>query len=44
MARAAAQSFILTPSAAGSASLVRVVCVSMQGRAALRASGVSACS
>ena len=44
MARAAAQSFILTPSGAGSASLVRVVCVSMQGRAALRASGVSACS
>ncbi|MCX7233584.1 MAG: GspH/FimT family protein [Burkholderiales bacterium] len=44
MARAAAPSFILTPSGAGSASLVRVVCVSMQGRAALRASGVSACS
>lgn len=42
MARAAGQTLRLD--ASGSPALQRVVCISMQGRAALQAEGVASCS
>jgi len=43
-ARAADQTFILTPSGGDGAPFRRFICVSPQGRAALRAEGVTSCS
>jgi type IV fimbrial biogenesis protein FimT len=44
MARGATQTFIITPTGDGASSLTRVVCVSIQGRAALRAAGTVSCA
>jgi type IV fimbrial biogenesis protein FimT len=44
MARGATQTFIITPTGADASSLIRVVCVSIQGRAALRALGTVSCT
>ena len=44
MARAATQTFFITPTGQAAAELSRLVCVSMQGRAALRASGSATCN
>ena len=44
MARGATQTFIITPTGDGTSSLTRVICVSIQGRAALRASGTVSCT
>lgn len=44
MARAATQTFLITPAGEAVADLSRLVCVSMQGRAALRASGSTTCN
>jgi type IV fimbrial biogenesis protein FimT len=43
LARAATQTFFITPTGQAVADLTRLVCVSSQGRAALRASGAEAC-
>jgi type IV fimbrial biogenesis protein FimT len=42
-AKAATQTFLFTPTGSDGASFARVVCVSMQGRAGLRAEGVTTC-
>jgi type IV fimbrial biogenesis protein FimT len=44
MARGAPQTVIITPTGDGASSLTRVVCVSIQGRAALRAAGTVSCA
>ena len=44
MARGATQTFVITPTGDSAGSLTRVVCVSIQGRAALRASGTVSCT
>jgi type IV fimbrial biogenesis protein FimT len=44
MARGATQTFIITPTGGDATSLNRVVCVSIQGRAALRALGTVSCA
>jgi len=44
MARGATQTFIITPTGDDATSLNRVVCVSIQGRAALRALGTVSCA
>lgn len=44
MARAATQTFFISPTGQAAADLSRLVCVSMQGRAALRASGSLTCN
>lgn len=43
-ARSASQTFLITPTGADGASFARVICVSNQGRAGLRAAGVTTCS
>lgn len=43
-AKAASQTFVLTPSGSDGASFTRLICVSNQGRAALRPEGVTACT
>lgn len=43
-AKGATQTFLMTPSGANGAAFVRVVCVSAQGRAALRADGATGCT
>lgn len=42
--KASTQTFLITPTGSGGASFARVVCVSMQGRAALRPEGVTTCN
>jgi type IV fimbrial biogenesis protein FimT len=44
MARAATQTFIITPTGDGASDLTRLVCVSIQGRALLRAAGTASCT
>ena len=44
MARGATQTFIITPTGDGASSLTRLVCVSIQGRASLRAAGTESCT
>lgn len=44
VAKAANQSFFVVPSGGGAASLTRLVCVSVAGRASLRAEGSNACT
>ncbi|GAB3474210.1 GspH/FimT family pseudopilin [Polaromonas eurypsychrophila] len=43
-ARASSQTFVLTPTGSDGASFTRLICVSNQGRAALRPEGVTSCS
>lgn len=43
-ARSAESAFFLTPTGGDGAAFVRLICVSVQGRAALRAEGVTSCS
>lgn len=42
--RASSQTFIVTPTGSDGASFTRLICVSNQGRAALRPQGVTACN
>lgn len=44
LARAASQTFLIVPAGESAAGLTRLVCISSQGRAALRAAGAEACA